>query len=68
MARSPDVARGTRTDPTHHARPRGIATRAHVWRTWHIGGADTWQGPRESTRTPEWRHVAGGLACERPTG
>ena len=31
-------------------------------------GADTWQGPRESTRMPGWCHVAGGLAFGGPTG
>ena len=31
-------------------------------------GVDTWQGPRKSTRMPGWRHVAGGLASEGPTG
>ena len=66
-----DVARGTRADATRHARPRGRATRAMQ----RVGGAqvrtsgaNAWQGPRESTRMPEWPHVAGGLEGEGPTG
>ena len=53
MARRADVARGTRTDATQQARPRGRATRAHARHRWRMGGADTWKWPRESTRTPE---------------
>ena len=49
---------GTRADATWHARPRGRASRAHAAPRWRGGGADAWQGPRESTRTPGWRHVA----------
>ena len=67
MAREADMARGTRADVTRHARPRGRAARTHVRRKWRTGGADMWRGPRESTQTPGWRHVAGGLAAEGPT-
>ena len=49
---------GTRPDATWHARPRGSATRAHesacVARRWRGCVA----GPRESTRTPRWHHMA----------
>ena len=37
MARGADVARGTYTDTTRHARPRGRAARAHAARRWHAG-------------------------------
>ena len=48
------MARGTRTDATRHARPRGKAARAHVRRKWRTGRG----------------HVAGGHAGprERPCG
>ena len=52
MARGVDVARGTRADVTWHARPRGRAARAQAARRWRTSGADTSQGPRESTRMP----------------
>ena len=68
MALGADVALGTRTDATRHARPHGKAARAHAWRRWRTGGADAWQGPRESTRTPRLRHVTRGHASEGPTG
>ena len=68
MARGAEVVRGTRTDAMRHARPRGRATRAHAWRRWRTGCADAWLGPRESTRTPGWPHVAGGLVGEGPMG
>ena len=68
MARGADVVRGTRTDVTRHARPRGRAVRAHAARRWYTGSADAWQGPRESTRTPEGvPRGERGLAFERPT-
>ena len=44
--------RGTRADVTRHARPRGRAARAHAAPRWRKGGADAWQGPRESMRMP----------------
>ena len=54
------MARGTRVDATRHARLRGRPAQGP-------GSADTWRGPRESTRTPEWRHVAvGGWHLEGP--
>ena len=31
-------------------------------------GADAWQGPRESTRTPGWHHEAGGAGRWRAHG
>ena len=57
--RGADVERGTRTDATWHARPRGSAARPHT-RRWlgHVAR------PRESTRTPGWRHAAVWEACE----
>ena len=65
MARGAGVACRTREDATRHARPCGRATRAHAVQ----GGADVWQGPHKSTRTPmrgaTWRE--GGMACEGPT-
>ena len=64
-----DVARKTRTDATRHARPRGIACKAHVALAGGAGGTDTWQ---EATRVHAdarvGRHVAGGLVCDGPTG
>ena len=41
MAREADVAYGTRTDATRHARPRGRAARAHAVPRWRgrVGGA-----------------------------
>ena len=62
MARKAGVARRTRTDATRHARPRGKAVRAQTARRWPTGGADAWQGPHESTRTPGWHHVASNRA------
>ena len=50
--------RGTHADTTWHARPRGRAERAHAAPRWHGGGADAWQGPHDSTRTPGCRHMA----------
>ena len=41
--RGADVACGTRTDATRHARPRGRATRAHAWRRWRTGRAQVLQ-------------------------
>ena len=38
------MARGTGTDATWHARPRGKAARAHMVPGWRGGGADAWQG------------------------
>ena len=35
--------------------------------TRHRGGGRCAQGPRESTGTPGWRHVTGGLIGEGPT-
>ena len=61
MAREADVARRTSTDATRHTRPRGRACEAHAVRKWRAGGANTWQGPRESTWMPEWRRVAEGI-------
>ena len=58
MAREADVARGTCTDATRHAMPRGRAAQAHMAPRWRVAGADAWQGPHESTRRPEGRHVA----------
>ena len=52
------VARGTRADATWHARPRGRAAWAHAEPRWREGGADSWHGPRKSTQTPGWHHVA----------
>ena len=52
MAHEADVARGTRTDATGHARPSGRAVQAHAAPRWREGGANAWQGPRESTQTP----------------
>ena len=65
MAREADVACRTRADATrqqgHVAEPRE-PTRG-------LGGVDTWQGPRESTRAPGWHHVAvWGLEFGGPTG
>ena len=54
MACGADVARGTRADATWHARPRGIAARAHMTHRWRRRVA----GPGKSTRMPRWRHVA----------
>ena len=68
MAHGADVARGTHADATWHARPRGRGARAHAARRWCTNGADTCQGPRESTRMPGWCHVVGGLEDEGPTG
>ena len=45
------------------SKPCSKAERAHRVQ----GGADMWQGPRESTQMPGWGHVAGGLASEGPT-
>ena len=67
MAHSANVAHGTNADATRHARPRGRAAcgprKAQVAR----GGANAWQGPRESTWAPGCRHVAGGLVSGGPT-
>ena len=63
VAHGADVACGIRAGATRHARPCGRAVRAHAMQ----GGADVWHGPHESTRMPEWRHVAGGLTGEGPT-
>ena len=60
MAHRADMARGTRADVTRHAMPHGRAALAHAECRWRTGGADTWQGPHESTQTPGWCHVAGG--------
>ena len=71
MAPGANVARGTRADATWHARPRGRAgepTRHASDAKVRTGGANAWQGPRESTRMPEWCHVAGGLAFGGPMG
>ena len=63
MTRGADVARGTRAHATRHTTPRGRAARAHAAHGWRTSGADAWQGPHESTRTPEggatWREGAG---------
>ena len=40
-------------DAMRHARPRGKAAQAHAAPRWRVGGADVWQGPRESTWTPK---------------
>ena len=64
VAHGAHVACGTRASATRHAKPRGRAARAHAVQ----GGVDAWHGPRESTRMPRWRHVAGGLTSEGPTG
>ena len=53
MVRGADVAGKTRADTMRRARPRGRAARAHAARRWRTGGADAWQGPCKSTRTPE---------------
>ena len=70
MARGADVARGTRADATHHARPRGRAARAHAARRWRAG-AHRWHGRVAwATRVhadSRWCHVAGELAGEGPT-
>ena len=62
MARKADVARKTRRDVTQHTRPHGRAMQAHAAPRWCKGGADTWKGPHESTRTPDggttWREGA----------
>ena len=58
MAREADVAHGTRMDATRHERPRGRAARAQARRRWR--GHVAW--------APRWRHMAGGLAGEGPTG
>ena len=58
MACEADVVRKTHTDATRHARLCGRAARAHAGPRWREGGADAWQGPRESMQTPTWRHVA----------
>ena len=49
MAPEADVARGTRTDATRHARPQGRAVRARAVRRWRTGGRvheDTRVAPR----------------------
>ena len=61
VAREVDMARRTCTDVTRHARPRGRACEAHAARRWRAGSANTWQGPRESTPMPGWRHGAEGV-------
>ena len=38
MAHDADVACGTRTDATRHARPRGRAARAHTVPRWRVAG------------------------------
>ena len=53
MAREADVARGTCTNATQHARLRGRVGRADAVPRWRVAGTDAWQGPRESTQTPE---------------
>ena len=53
MAREADMARGTRTDATWHARPRGRDAQAHTVPRWRVAGANAWKGPRQSTRTHE---------------
>ena len=68
VARRAEVAHGTRADATAHARPRCRAARALARRRWRTGGADTWEGPRESTWTPEGApRGERGLAFEGPT-
>ena len=69
MASRADVACGTRTDATWHARPCGRAVRAHARCRWRTSGADTWQGTHESTRTLEGvPRGERGLAFEGPMG
>ena len=53
MAHITDVARGTRADATRYARPRGRASRGPRGTQVARGGADAWQGPRESTQMPK---------------
>ena len=59
--RGADVACGTRTDATWHARPRGRAVQAHATLGWGGGDADAWQGhvsPRRRSGGATWQ-------CER---
>ena len=58
MAHKADVAHGTRTDATRHARLRGRAAQAHAAPRWRVAGADTWQGHAGPRGCPEGRHVA----------
>ena len=58
------MRRGTQGHVAEPREPTRHAGDAQV----HTCGMDTWQGLRKSTRTPGWRHVAGGLASEGPTG
>ena len=59
------MARGTPTDATRHARPRGRAARAHVRRRWrtgrgHVAGGHA--GPRRCPGGATWQrgwHVKG---------
>ena len=63
-----DVARGTRTDATRQARPRGRAARARLRRKWRTGHGHVARGHMVHADAREGRHVAGGLASEGPTG
>ena len=63
------MVRGTRTDATWHARPRGRAMRAHAVSGWHGGGVEAWQGqasPRGHPGDTTW--LVRGLAGEGPMG
>ena len=72
--RGDEVANGTRTDATWHARPRGRATRAHVRRRCRTRRGHVAQGhvgPGGSMQTPArgatWQR-GGGLAFGGPMG
>ena len=45
MASTADMARGTCTNATLHARPSGRAARAHAKHRWRTGSAHAWPGP-----------------------